>query len=278
MTLEQRYILTQATTTPAHEPSGALRAARLFPLVRLDTENPKIDAVRIDYRFAFELDASLDGVNLSAPAGEAAALASPNQAGLFQDWEVPHVEELSHGLAGLWGKRGRGEIHPSTPGAFHAVHLHWRWGRVTQEKGIFHAGEKQFRGVGEQGGPLLDPKIPRQTIRFAITREAPQGTAAGAANPWYPVGEAPSRSTFEELFTKKQPDPSPVAQGERLVLWYSIQVDRRAAEWALRGTVFLHGLFFAHEPEPRLSLLTGTTGPILKPKREKWSWARNPPR
>ncbi len=65
---------------------------------------------------------------------------------------------------------------PSTPGAYHAAHLHWRWGKYLQERHRYvksvlplnKSGDSQFVSKTGVGGPLLDPNIPYQSIRFAL--------------------------------------------------------------------------------------------------------------
>jgi len=146
----------------------------------------------------------------------------------FQACEKPLLNEIvSHGLVRgqpfyknkpstydnlhWWGNFKRSEEkdyvkkQPSAPGAFFAVHFHWRWGNLISnnyepagnptkdeqsgykilnfldeftgsKKGKHYSGNIQFRSLVEQfkdgnksyGGPLLDPRIEDQDIQFAV--------------------------------------------------------------------------------------------------------------
>jgi hypothetical protein len=194
---------------------------------------------------------------------------------------VPY-EILGQGLlAGVPGQHTWDNIHvwpkgeelPSTPGAFHAGHMHWRWARVATHPsrtetviqklaGVKAPGQKQFRG-NFRGGPLVDPKIPEQTIRFAIAKR-------GAA-------ELTKMESFEAFF--KSRDPQEIRAGEDLDIWFSIEVKRRSSDDAVfGGTTLIHGLYFAHESESKDNPFRFTIGMSLgKQKREKWEWERNPP-
>ena len=89
LSVEQIFLFSHYSNNPRHEPSGALAAARCFPLIRYQiAKNPACDkakaytrvaAIRFDYRLHLYLDAHHD---LSA-AGIIGNLG--NQAGLFAD-------------------------------------------------------------------------------------------------------------------------------------------------------------------------------------------------
>ncbi len=128
----------------------------------------------------------------------------------------------------------------SAPGAFHAAHLHWRWGKVAQEPApvlnVFpgtELGEKQFIGT-YIGGPLLDPRIPRQDISVIVVE---RGT----------INEL-DRDFFAQL-TAIRPMPDFIKDGAPLELWMPIQVRLGTANATRKGMVFIHGLYFAHDPE-----------------------------
>jgi hypothetical protein len=185
-----------------------------------------------------------------------------------------------------WGARGRGQPMISAPGAFHAAHVHWRWGG---------AGSSTARGtIPEIDTPavppgaagywwqrdgmriLVDPAIWIQTIRVAVTRADP-------LNPNTPGVrlEQLSKEDWASLFTRL---PALIEDGDDIVLWYSAEVHRETkfpAEYystllgksfrpaatfrsASGGTVFLHGLFFAHQAE-NSQFGTGTTKPEHRP-------------
>jgi hypothetical protein len=168
-----------------------------------------------------------------------------------------------------WASQEKGEL-PSTPGAFHAAHIHWRWAAVSGEPGVLEKkilpGGEQFKGLNwtkNRGGPLLDPRIPVQSIRFAIAKDSPKRTAQ--ANP--------SNKIFDQIFVGE--DPAEVDKGTDLVLWISIDIfrDNRMLKKPWEGALFVHGLYFAHDPEPTIGLATLIEGrkPLLKPKpKRKW--------
>lgn len=181
---------------------------------------------------------------------------------------------------------------PSTPGAFHCMHLHWRWATIAgiESTKLLDAtklllpagGQPQFTGIGGAGGPLLDPKIPDQSIRFAITTNFNTNLATDVL----------STEKFDDLFLKRKETapgrvpgtPDEVKKGADLVLWFSIEVFRGSepvnvqSPW--EGTLFMHGCYFAHDPEPGLlskpgfiSASGGTRSGLLKPIPTR-TWAR----
>jgi hypothetical protein len=188
---------------------------------------------------------------------------------------------------------------PSAPGAFHALHCHWRWPYYTGYPSLLDRiiaffgnalktwdvsfnsfGEKQFQGVslsGHIGGPLLDHKIPTQTIHFAITLSKPKDKT----NKW-DADQVQTTQKFEELFfdpeTEHQTDPTDISRGEHVVTWISVKVERDD-EKKFEGTVLAHGLYFAHNVEltPEQSAFAKTIGETLqKPKYPKPTWIRSP--
>jgi hypothetical protein len=196
--------------------------------------------------------------------------------------------------------------HPSTFGAFHAFHCHWRWphyaahpslsdhvmstlGGAFKKLGIFTSnsfGEEQFKGLPMKGhfeGPLLDPRIPTQTIQFAVTLSKPPANT-DPRDRW-DADQCPSERVFEDLFIK--PDapslPRDISLGEDILTWLSFKVynDGAAAKEGekFQGTVFMHGLFFAHNAEMTWiqSPFAGTIGQELqKPKYPQPTWRRSP--
>jgi len=180
---------------------------------------------------------------------------------------------------------------PSSPGAFHALHMHWRWGRVVSDPSVDNiklwiknilpeAGKPQFKGVevfNNVGGPLLDPKIPNQTIKFAITKiTAP----IGLGKDWSAANN-PSERKFENLFFVNKDSARPINEGDDIAFWLSVLVKRVNLKEPFSGTTCIHGLYFPHEPEPTTEVgnpaFFTIDKPLLQPKRSSYkSWERNP--
>ncbi|GIG63145.1 hypothetical protein Lfu02_75170 [Longispora fulva] len=185
---------------------------------------------------------------------------------------------------------------PSTPGAFHCLHLHWRWGAVsaTSSRVPPLVGGDQFKGLGwtpQVGGPLIDPTIPGQDLTLAVTTDSGPGT------PW--AAELnPSEWQFADLFTNRRAEPLPVKDGAKLTLWVSIEVERPPGKEnvAWGGTLFEHGMYFAHDFEPTvlrnrnpdvglqpgaMAAVGGLRGPLVKesvsPDAKPMPWWRYPP-
>jgi hypothetical protein len=186
-----------------------------------------------------------------------------------------------------WGARGPGQPLVSTPGAFHCAHLHWRWGGAV--KGTPTAAPIAFMDhfnpntyprdmrvpSGNDGmwGPLVDPAIFLQNIRVAVTRNTkdidPDKGAAAAAM---------STEDWKTAFTSKNA-PQSIEAGDDLVLWFSTEV-LHAKEVLLElgpdefvpgvfapsngGTIFIHGIFFAHDAELE-GFTVGSTDPLYVP-------------
>jgi hypothetical protein len=148
----------------------------------------------------------------------------------------------------------------ATPGAFHALHCHWRWGVIAGEPaGRLHPGSgwSQFQGLGwtnAAGGPLIDAAIPHQNVTFGVTSVTRQ-SVFGARG-----------------FEIKDP-PSRIDSGLSLSLGLSFEVFRQDTHlnnpW--EGTLFVNGLFFAHNKDgtPLFLKVAGAHGegetPVAKP-------------
>jgi hypothetical protein len=168
----------------------------------------------------------------------------------------------------IWPKRER---LPSAPGAYHAGHMHWRWSRAAAEPtkaeeaaqkrlGVLAVGQKQLKGITRLGS-LLDPGIPNQTIRFAITRRM--------------YRQPETTETFEDLFTKREPEK--IEAGDDLDIWLSFEVKRQSSLTPFfGGTTFIHGLYFAHEVESKSNPAAFTEGVALGQKEGKRPWLRDP--
>ena len=346
LTITQTYLFSYYKKRPAHEPSGELKATRLFPLIKtqfIEPSNPpfdknatiqtKINSIRIDYKFHLCLDTYLytdnelrkrvnattnaqwDEKQKQHPASYTADKLiilkdKPQQAGVFIDRES--VSYIKGGLGGAedavfeaaekpliyeiggiglakgtpfytnedgdfktwdnihwWG--GYKDIHiPSAPGAFHALHLHWRWGgsvkKTSDPVSPQYGNEPQFTKSGVPNevlkdrryyqflGPLVHPNCWIQSVRFAIVK--------------YDKQEDNNITTknFRDKFITNVNDPKMIKDGDNLILWYSVELHKKLVLPAdiydgieivptktftskLNGTVFIHGLFFAHEQE-----------------------------
>jgi len=157
---------------------------------------------------------------------------------------------------------------PSTPGAFHCCHTHWRWGAVSGATPNFFTkqllkagGQPQFKGLrwsSARGGPLIDHRVSNQSISLAITTDTGGMRAAGADS---------SLAPFSAEFTGT---PQATDAGANLIQWFCIEVfkdpEDNSDPWV--GSVFIHGLYFAHSAEPASlqTALAGLRNPVLKPK------------
>jgi hypothetical protein len=145
-------------------------------------------------------------------------------------------------------KDGKKFILPTTPGAYHCFHMHWRWTEaapgMVQEKRPSEGG--QF-GI-PPGRPLIDSKIYQQVLTFAITNLS-EKTKKELSDP----DENASHMDFKSLFTDKQP-PDEIDKGGDLVTWLSFTVKRfihqQMRNDPLEGVLFVHGCYFPHEKDP----------------------------
>lgn len=184
-----------------------------------------------------------------------------------------------------WGHRQQGHI--SAPGAFHAVHMHWRWGApIALAGGLFTTLGQAPDAVPNPGnflpplptvlrqgdiqngtifGPLVDSNIWTQTIYVAVTKYDK------TMDPDQVDPSKCSTETFQDLFTSRG-KPQDIYSGANCVMWYSTEIPREVdmqISYALSdprgsgqsgptnvsviagnsGYVLLHGTFFAHDPE-----------------------------
>jgi hypothetical protein len=335
--VEQKFIFTKYDDKPAHEPSGALKAARLHPIIRLYFEKPKkdtVEAFRVDYRFYLNLDnwtayekqeryygerRSFENVavrksypgkinnaagvfkddNRSKQYGDLLSDGSPEEV-VFSSAEKPLVAELiAEGLNPKfsdrwynvhWWGAGKNWVAGSAPGSFHAVHIHWKWAFEIQRKfdndgpDPEHEGEEPFKGKGIDG-ELTDPAVGRQTLRIAIVKDNSlfydgQKKEVKGYIYNYPAFEEKNK-VFGDFFKAINNVPGKISDGEDIVLYYSAEVKLSESNKTNNGTldcsVFVHGLFFAHQPE-KSGMLTGSLGSFYKnPKKpNSQSWTRNP--
>ena len=193
-----------------------------------------------------------------------------------------------------WGSRGAGNPIISTPGAFHCAHMHWRWGAAATMAGTglgsqfnpttYPSGMPTNPKVSGMWGPLVDPKIWIQTIRVAVTKnDAKIDPARGAK------GAALTKEEWASLFDPGlRSKPDNLSAADEIVLWYSTMVHRDLSDSTLPptspyanpkvpglggptsaegGTVFIHGIFFAHSAEITGGNV-GNTDPQYWPKDE----------
>ncbi len=216
---------------------------------------------------------------------------SSNTRAIFHDLEKPLVYELAskgfeknnsklvNGKYGWdnihwWG--GIGTVHiPSAPGAFHAMHLHWRWGKTS---GVLDAS-KRFKGIEWVKRPnppyintthvfdvcdkLIDPKIGIQSLDFAILKNRNKGNLSTIV----------TQQDFLKQFTNGNTKlPEKIFNGDDIVLYYSPTIHKKKEFTGLflsdsnkevsifsrlNGTIFIQGIFFAHEFEV-INFFTGT--------------------
>lgn len=172
-----------------------------------------------------------------------------------------------------WGFRGEGQPIISAPGGFHAAHLHWRWGAITQ----LINKDKQFKtGIPEEvknydekkksiEGALVDPSNWIQDIKFAIAKNISTRTPDETNSNL----KALSTENFFDLFQANNlPNPENIEKGDDLVLWYSIEAKKdttitktttdekgktltslKKVNASISGKYFIQGIFFAHEAE-----------------------------
>jgi hypothetical protein len=197
-----------------------------------------------------------------------------------------------------WGARGlaSGAVI-SAPGAFHCAHLHWRWGGAASAGAASVSTNPAFdpttwpRGMSrppgvssDMWGPLLDPGVWMQTLRVAVSlNDKSLDPAFGA------TAATMTRNDWESMFTGLRSKPEPIGSGADIVLWFSTDVSQyirigsgtaaQTYQAAPKATLFIHGLFFAHDAEVS-SFFVGSTNPAFWPTSEAdikkaGNWARN---
>jgi len=280
--LEQEYLFTEYSGKEAHEPSGKIPAARFYPMVRFKfsfppTEEQNLVKIRVDYRFNFYLDHYVYRMPLRIPS-----VFSPNQSGIWLDqdevdiWrlapggehpvfekaEQPLVSEafgqgIDHGKKKDWdnihqwmvmysAKIPRGglpedaQMYPEAPGVPYGIHMHWRWGEHLAELAplylslIIPKAGPVFGGPKGKGGiPMIDPKIPNQNLWFAITQIDAKYKA---------------EKYFSDSLGIRTRRPAKITAGGDMLTWFSLTAIRQKNK-PFEGTLFTHGIFFAHNEE-----------------------------
>jgi hypothetical protein len=203
-----------------------------------------------------------------------------------------------------WGFRGTGQPLISAPGAFHAAHLHWRWG------GAGSLPRRTIPEIDTSGAPtvaqqhpwgnatrtLVDPDAWIQTLRVAVAKNDPSLDPTRSGVQLLNL----SPENWPTLFTSLRSTPQDISGGDDIVMWYSTEVHRSTTfpgRWSFAifptqiapavtlytqnsGTVFLHGIFFAHNPEIT-GFGVGTRDPQYFPRSESTirsspTWGRQP--
>jgi hypothetical protein len=190
-----------------------------------------------------------------------------------------------------WWGAGVGKTMISTPGAFHAAHLHWRWGQIAQAAP--HGGQAQFGPGGVPSsvrgnflggyGVLVDPSIWIQSVRFAVTVN---DAKLDPDRPGVSLKDL-SNIDWKQSFLLLRSQPNDISNPSDIVLWDSIEVHRDVTVPSVTiftppnyttypggsftagtaGTIFIHGFFFAHEPEQTAKTI-GARSPLYWPSTE----------
>lgn len=195
---------------------------------------------------------------------------------------------------------------PSAPGAFYALHCHWRWGAMLGDFWYFynnsafwkalgggpvsriyycwfmdryfhalHPGgrDAQYRGLAmtaNEGGPLFDPNLPVQTVQLLIAKTAHSQ-----------LGDAPAFDLVRDFRSGRSAEPEFINGGETLSWWLSFAAehgrpaDSQAKPVPFAGTLFASGMHFAHNLYEPTSVF-GADGGASAPGRGKAAY--NPPR
>lgn len=175
---------------------------------------------------------------------------------------------------------------PSAPGAFHAIHQHFRWshflgGPSPSEKlgtwllfqtlagGADPVSDPEktapFRTLVESfknrtvGGPLIDPGLPNQTIQFGLAKfDSTLHTALrtiDADKSFVKIASGLSSSEVQQIAVPEvQTANEENFKGSDIVYWLSIKAEREAGAPIFRGSLLINGFYFAHDLEPDASL------------------------
>ncbi len=164
-----------------------------------------------------------------------------------------------------WWGAGKSWAPGSTPGSFHAIHIHWRWGKELQNKedlDVFNPlapakkGAEQFKGKGYEG-ELTDPEFFKQTLDIAVAVNNDSFTSDTSDPKKYIYNYQLFKNqneVFGKLFKDIHTAPQNISDGGDIILFYSATIKLSDSKsysktGILDGSFFVHGLFFAHEPE-----------------------------
>jgi hypothetical protein len=336
------FVFTGYSKDPSHEPGGALRAARIYPMLRFslpaqtrkkkDRMYRRVTAIQALFRLHITI---ADGTKIWNQAGvffdhdaagtglgTVASLMKPAAGSLFfVRAEKPLLYEISgkgvdRGATSSWDnihqwaspldpaadvKQAFRAINlPPTPGLPHGFHTHWRWGMTATTGGFGLKGGPQYAGPKGAGFPLIDPAVPDQTLEFAIIQPTYDPSREGLVLD--KIDKDPVMWLFDDFYKiweGHRHTPAMVLPSGDLVVWISItashpdrelpapsykpnpSTDPKAdkhllEEW--KGTLFSHGLFFAHEDidvlPASLRMLPGIYTAQYLPGNPKQQWFR----
>jgi hypothetical protein len=248
--LMQEYLFTSYGKDPSHEPSGALSATRVYPLLHFDhlisgpiKQDNLLEGIRVDYRVEFKMNnlGSAETPNLL-----------PNQIGVWKDHDKPFPlsvvpyssgttelltefarqifqraekpllfeivgQGISHGTTSdwdnihQWSASETGEL-PPTPGVPRGIHTHWRWARAASEPSVaLPGGSPHFGGHRGPGTPIIDGKIANQDLKFAIVKR----TRARAIDN-RKIEPDEQFDGFERIFTRLSSQPDSIGKVRRM--------------------------------------------------------------
>lgn len=177
--------------------------------------------------------------------------------GDMQGWDNIHLWNGGFKTKDEFLKAAKGGF-PPTPGLPYGVHQHWRWGASysTALTGLWK-GDPQYGGIGGAGGPMLDPAIPDQLLEFAITQG---GLREERVRQMLNDQTTHKFDTpLEEFIVTSHTEPENISLGVSLVTWIDITAYSKnvmeeapftkACSETFAGTIFAHGIFFAHDSE-----------------------------
>lgn len=159
-----------------------------------------------------------------------------------------------------WGTHQHADYTISAPGAFHAAHIHWRWGGVA----LSLSEEPQYLNKGlpansQFAQALVDPTCAAQTIQFAIVHHQKKYDHHGS------ILDHICREKFSDVFGTSMNEPGEIPrtgfslEKSNLVMWYSVTAEKlqmdNGVSSGLDGTLFLHGMFFPHEFDPIMQVM-----------------------
>jgi hypothetical protein len=298
MTIEYELLFTAYGKNPSHEPSGVLSAARIYPVIRF-----RVDPVTKDKPLGDPLN-RVSAVQAVVPMqlGLVREMAF-SQAGIFHDLDRAGGFIWS-GLTYLFSRAantvfdraekpvlyevvGRGvtrsagadwdNVHmwmakdlrslPPTPGLPLGMHTHWRWASNFYDGTLLVDGGPQFGGIYGGGSAIVDPKLPDQSIEFALTLDVPFQFSVRRD-----IDKDPDAAfnDFSSILAKHRSVPDECGdefkhkyRNDVLIFWnvltaYSSDFDKAspavkkgggagAIMDAFEGRLFVHGLFCAHD-------------------------------
>jgi hypothetical protein len=199
---------------------------------------------------------------------------------------VTHDPQMCWDNVHQWSVRTDPAEMISAPGAFHAAHIHWRWGAIIPDSSAQFkpasrpASVERYlaaRGSAHES-PLVDPRIWIQSIRIAVTE------AHASLDPARRTASQLSFADWKSLFTGYRAIPNNIYAGADIVTWLSFEVHRTVTlpsfystptgvtssstyHSQAEGVIFYNGIFFAHDAEMPSSF--PPTGPTTADHRPR---------